>query len=77
MEPYRLLGELTPAQDRIVPLVARGLDYTQIANELGARPRTIRAHVQAISNHIVGGDPRLPPSRRVLQWALQVQRSAA
>lgn len=42
-------GELTPAQERTLHALARGLKYSAAADYLGVSPRTVEQHVQAIA----------------------------
>lgn len=42
-------GEITPAQERTLHALARGLKYAAAADYLGLSRRTVEQHVQAIS----------------------------
>lgn len=55
------LSDLSPAQQRIVRLRARGFSTRQIAKMIGSSPHTVRTHNHLISIAVLGeeryGDP--------------------
>lgn len=59
---------LTPAQQRVLPLVRDGLPYATIAHHLGLGVKTVKNHVYAIADKI-GPSGAVPPYRRVQMWA--------
>lgn len=65
VEPFR---PLTPAQERVADLLARGWSYKHIAQRLNAQTRTIEHHVENIADLLP--DDGLPPRERVQIWAL-------
>ena len=66
-----LFRPLTPAQSRVVELVARGLSYKSIARELGITKRTARAHVEAVALSLPSDE--LPAYRRVQYWIVRAR----
>lgn len=61
---------LTPAQERVANLIARGWGYKQVAQRLRTSPRTVEHHVEAIAGLLPDDD--LSPRERVRIWALCV-----
>lgn len=56
---------LTPAEMRVVELVARGMSYEQIAARLGLGRGTIKTHVTRAADKIPGD---LPRRLRLINW---------
>ena len=63
-----LAQPLTPAQQRVVALVKRGLSYRQIARELEIAQETARSHVLGIAQKLDNPD-RIKPYWCVFLWA--------
>jgi len=58
--------QLTDRQREVAELVAEGLSNEQIAQRLGCRVNTVRAHIAAIALRLPGdGKPRV----RIAVWA--------
>lgn len=62
------LKSLTPAEERVADLIARGWSYKAIAGRLNAKPSTIYHHVESIAGKLPDDD--LAPKERVMIWAL-------
>jgi hypothetical protein len=80
--PPQLIRPFTPTETRIgTGLVAR-LDYADIGKEIGdIKPRTVRGHVEAMAQKIIGLEDLEPRHAVVtyflwLEWAETVRRSA-
>lgn len=69
-----LFRPLTPAQSRVVELVAHGLSYKSIARELGIARATAKKHVEMIAMLLPTDD--LPAYRRVQCWIIRGRRAA-
>jgi DNA-binding NarL/FixJ family response regulator len=58
--------KLTARQRAVVQLLADGLTCRQIANRLSISRRTVERHIENISNHLPGDQPRI---RRIIRHA--------
>lgn len=68
--PNGLQHKLTPGQERVARLAARGLGTQEIADELRISFDGARQHVRAIAGLLV--NPKgLPPLKLVRRWAVQ------
>lgn len=56
---------LTPRQQEVAKLVARGRTYSYVGAELGISSRTVEQHVYDIASQIPGSDL---PRDKVINW---------
>lgn len=63
------LKPLTPCQQRVAELIARGWGYKDVAGRLNVKPRTVRAHVEAIAA-LLPNEDNLSAHEVVQIWAL-------
>lgn len=61
---------LTPRQEEVAALVAKGKTNKQIATTLSVSENTVKAHIQAIGN-LLGEPHELPAKSRLLLWLRQ------
>lgn len=64
----RPMRRLTPRQREVADLVAEGLSYQAIADELHMSLRTARRHVEDIAAKL--GEDNTKPYKRVMVWAM-------
>jgi len=60
---------LTPAQERVARMVAKGYGYSKIAHDLNLSRHTVRTHVRTIAMLIDGYDPDVSYYNTVMLWA--------
>lgn len=65
----RLLRNLTPAEQDVAALIARGLDYRAIGASLHISPKTASVHVHRIADKLSNPES-LKPYKLVLRWML-------
>jgi hypothetical protein len=63
-----MIRPLTERQEQVVDGIRRGLEYGEIAAELGISDRTVESHVVAIMN-VVPNEDDLPPYLCIFLWA--------
>lgn len=66
--PAGPIRPLSPAQQRVADLVARGFDVPDIAKALKLETSTVRSHVQTIA-YLLPNPDRIGPYRLVMLWA--------
>jgi DNA-binding NarL/FixJ family response regulator len=72
LREFRPRRPLTPAQARLLPLLAEGLDYGEMAAEVHCSPHTVRVHVVAIADKLPGcSDPYLRAVRYAIIVAME------
>lgn len=71
-QPIRLDDEprrpLSPRQQEVADLLARGWSYKRIASELDISPDTVQTHVEEIANKLPNADD-LTAGTLVMLWA--------
>jgi DNA-binding CsgD family transcriptional regulator len=61
--------ELTPYQERVLDGIADGLTYKQIADRLGLKPRTVKAHVDLLRRKFAVDGVQVPTGRALIPIA--------